>query len=77
VIKIKQSVSKYKNQPYTIKSKEDPYYKIRKNHFDIQDDNIVIFILKKTHQKQLLSFNEAQGALVKYLNNKYMKNITL
>jgi hypothetical protein len=58
---------------YIIKNKEDAYYKLRKNQFEIANNEIIIFIQQRVENKKLLTFTEAQESVITYLNRKYQK----
>ena len=66
-------IKKYKTTSYTIQNKEDPYYKLRKNQFEINNSEIIIFIQKTIDDKKILSFAAAESKVVEYMTKKYKK----
>jgi serine/threonine protein kinase len=58
LVGLKNEKNHYSSVDYIIKSKEDPYYKIRKNQFVIDNNQVKIFLLKETVSKTLLSFEK-------------------
>jgi hypothetical protein len=77
MIQNKNFKRQYNKQKYTIKDKNDPYYSVKKNKFEIKGDQIIIFITENVIPKELIEFSKVQNKIQEYLQLKYKKEQTI